>query len=209
MLFELDSEQEIAINPVKISELDELIAAFNMFDSYVFGKVKKAITDSAEVNFIVIWSEMTASTKVAVSTILKLSGIKQQYGDFTVNELTRLLLDNGVTKEQAIIRKINGFSMQEHESSLAEDVLGDDAPVLLKYLTLILFYLGTDSTNFESALALTKQLTPEDCNQLLTSLNDIRNGKTPQTKKMKKDLELSDKTIEKFLIEAGFIVKEG
>jgi hypothetical protein len=193
-----DENDEIwQIKSVKVSEADELVAAFQMLDTHIARFLRDLLKQGQKAERINLWVNLNSSTKQAISTILRLSGIAKKWDEFSVSDLNALLLDS---EEQSLIRKANGYTVDDGNGEKLSDL-----SIHQQYLISLLYMLGGDDTKFSEALAVCKELSPDDLNIVLAGLHDVREGKSPELRRVKNELEIEDAQLAKFLSEAGFI----
>lgn len=205
VLFVDEDEQSHYVKGVKVSDADDLVAAFRIIDSHLVRFYRDVLNKGGSVESVGLWCGIKSDIKQAISLIFKLSGIEKKWTEFSVSDLNCLLLDNNVEGTQSIIRRANGYNFNPDSKELFSE---DNTTIHQRYLIMLLYYLGGDNHRFDDALAMCQQLTPEDLNIVLKSLHEVRNGKMPEILKLKQELEIPDERIAKLLVDAGFAVEE-
>jgi hypothetical protein len=207
IIFNDEDEQSHSIKGVKVSEADELVAAFKIIDSHVVRFYRDALNKGGSVESVGLWCGINSGVKQAVSLVLKLSGIEgKKWTEFSVSDLNKLLLDDTNSKTQSVIRKANGFNFNPEANV---DIFNEENTTIhQRYLIMLLYYLGGEHNRFDDALAMCQQLTPEDLNVVLKALSEVKDGKMPEILKLKQDLEIPDERIGKLLVDAGFAVSD-
>lgn len=190
------------LKSVKISQVDELVAAVRQFDHYLLKKTKEMYLNSGDNNKIDVWRQLDRNTIEAIKKILELHKFELSWEDLSLDDLERLLLDDYVENRQALIRQVNGFSFNS-----GINLSGDDdthETILAKYLTSILMHLGGGVEHFDTAVKVCQELSPDDLNYVLESLNAIKTGKTTEQKQLKSDLDITDSALADLLVQMGF-----
>lgn len=191
------------IRGVKVIQVDELKAAFNMLNTHLVRTARKMFVGGLQTQKIDIWSGLDSSTIQAIQTLLRLAQITKPWTEFSADDLSSLLVDDFINGEQSLVGKANGFSFQTSDNNQ------EDKPhetVLGEYITALLFCLGGGLENFNTAINICHNLTVDDLNQVLTKLADMRDNPTHADAKAK--LEVTDENITKLLVELGFGVEE-
>lgn len=175
---------------VKVIQLSELEAALAVIDAHLTSLIKIAIIDKTPITAVRIFAAPPATLSQAIETIFALHGIKLNWREMRLQDLTDLLIDSN--EKLSIIKQVNGY--EKTEGSTLDDSPGSQ---FLMFLTILLTHLGTEGV--ESALSLCRSLPADELVAVISAMTEIRNGKTPAAIRQKQLMDVNDDLIQAFL----------